>query len=116
MSKYVAINGFCSTTKRPIGFQFERKEGAFEAVGSFSISPSGADVQNEELTGKIYANSNFKCKLCGNDAVVVCYCGAPICLKHGVNHVICPKCGEDIQIIMVSRDQLRDENIKSSKQ
>lgn len=116
MSKYVAINGYCSTTKRPLGFQFERKVGEFVAVGSFSISSAGADLENEELKGKVYAGSNFRCKYCGNDSVIICFCGIPLCLKHEDDHMVCPKCGKSFNIILVNRDQLSDENIKSTKQ
>lgn len=116
MAKYVTVIGYCSTTKRLLGLQCENKNGDFVAVGSFSASSTGEGYENEKLNGRIYAGNNFSCKYCGNNSLVICYCGAVICVNHGANHVTCPKCGKGFGLKTVSIEELEKTDLKSDKQ
>lgn len=94
--KYVVVDGFCSTQKKPIKLQCEVRNDGYAIIGSFLSSGDG-DGEREEVDGSFYA-SHFTCTLCGNEGIIKCSCGALICGKPGEEKAVCPSCGKTLSI------------------
>lgn len=115
MAKYVALPGYCTTTKKPMGVQFEKNGSDYVAVGAFSGMASGGGGANEQ-SGKILSGPKFKCKHCDNTHVVICHCGAILCVPSGESDITCPGCKKTYHVKMVGYDELSDHKVNESRQ
>lgn len=118
MAKIIALPGFCSTTKKPLGYQFKvENDGNYYAVGSFALSAGMKTEGTETYTGKFLIGDSFSCKFCQNDNFIRCgCCDALFCCRTGTPELVCPSCGRNISISWVTADEIEASSLKGGRQ
>ena len=105
------ISAICSRNKKMYGITIDKTTSGYSLIWAFPLTKQQASKEGFESTavcGNIEADVNYPgCPHCGSKQFYVCNnCKSVVCY-HGEEHVVCPTCGIQGEIIRVDKIDLK---------